>query len=292
MLVLVSTANWVSGWSIYWLCYIVGLCGICFIVSSLDSRVVRWVLIGGMISQMYFRYVGIPGMDWEIEIDDHLGGWGTVRHAIRYSTIVFVGILALIKELDTSKRVYIKIACGVLICFGLFSMVGAYSNALIAIMIIILYTYLVKYLGYRKFWSVPIPAWFALVGVLLFLLLKPNGFELDSGRIALWSECWHSITESANTFFLGHGTHSYNLFVNTAHPHNEYLALWYDFGFIGLFFILGIIGLIICMSFGEMWLLMALIGILISFGTNSVRYPDMSILLAILSGLAVKHADS
>lgn len=76
--------------------------------------------------------------------------------------------------------------------------------------------------------------------------LKFKGGDLNtSGRLRLWSATWHAVPEHP---WVGHGPGQAQYFiqhefVTVEHPHNEYLRLLYDTGWIGL--VLWVLGMLL-----------------------------------------------
>lgn len=276
--------NWVDGYTVFWLYYMIGAIGISLYTFFVDEKYVVTALLAMAICQIAIEF--IFGVKWYTDYgrvdDQHCLGWGSVRHSIRYSTILYGGFIATwywIRKLQSRWKLLLLIP----VMAFLFFIFKSYSNTIMAITVVSLGIMIGK-----KFGKYGIISFLTFI-VFLYVFIRPSGFGLDGDRAAWWPFVWKEILANKMQFLFGHGLYSWYLNCASAHPHCELFHFIYEFGLFSTILIVGAIMLLGLCSMSTFWVFIGFGGVTSSFLTNSARYPDMTLIWMIFLGLTFKQ---
>jgi O-Antigen ligase len=206
-------------------------------VPGTPVRLLRWIVAGAVLGACgYLVTVAAAGAGSD--------GFYLARGV---GVVAWIGMVAAVPLAASSRKALLACAVLVVACALSLSRTSTAVCLLLALAIVI-----------RPDKRVPVRlllAWSAsLVGcaalaVAFFAPLRDRFLRNDnesiaglpigsSGRVNIWREVWESIQQSP---LYGHGTGTAQRLVSgtfgenyIAHPHNEYLRLWHDFGIAGL----------------------------------------------------------
>lgn len=282
-----SAFFWVGGYTIYHLFFLISIAGIVATVSIADPKWIYRSLLLAIPIQIFFSYlVKIP---WFLELNNHLGGWGTVRHAIRCSTLMYAGVIAGLQIFKHDKNPLWRQFAVLNIMGGIFVIFHAYSNIIIAITVCSLILWMVHH---EKYYYAVVLTLFA---VTVYMYVKPEGFVIDQGRLLLWNNTLGHIRKDVADLALGKGIGSWGLWATAVHgdyvghPHCEFLQILFEHGVAGIIVSHSIFLLLFLLCMGNGNLMIGYTGVSLSFFTNSGRYPDMALVWAIFAGLALNR---
>jgi len=265
------------------------------------EKIFKALVIANIIQLAITYYNLIPWIDSFSEFGK-LYTFGSARHTIRYSTVLFAGLIGCmynffavrrhkgktIKD-DLWRSISIMVAIATLL-----SLYHAYSNTILALTGLLIIGY-----GFKKLNPVIFGffSYFLIITIcflLHFKLISLDGFELDAGRAKYWlaviQDFYH--TDWISKVF-GHGIGYWRLYCrnlglpNLGHPHNEYLLTIYEYGLCGLavFCFVILYGLNKCKS--NFYVFSGLLLISISLATNSLKeYPEVGLIWAVYLGMA------
>lgn len=306
-LIIQGFAWYVPGYTGFEMVEYIGMLGLMFLVSRGESQYVWRALAAMILIQAAFTFLpvhklyGIPklwGNSYEGLKTEHnllLYGFGTVRHRIRFATLMFVGVVACIMMVTNPKEnpwwKGAAISTGLL---GLFLMWYSFSNTILLCCILTA----IALIAEKK----PRMAGtlFVLVGITgtLLILGEKFGFVIDEPRKIMWKVALAGTFDSAKHAFFGHGLESWELFTGilpqvngVGHPHNEYLKLLFENGIVGMLCLFNSLIMIIMFSERKFIPCFGFSMLLLSFATNGMTsYVDMFSITAIMGGLVLGEA--
>lgn len=285
--------GYVDGYTIYKIAEYVGIWALMVVASNSDKKYILYALVIAAFIQIAYTYFPINklyGLNdyWRMQIDIksnfnmNLYGWGTVRHKIRFATIIISGIIASLVLFKTTKnRIHLMA-----IPLFLFVVLHSYSNTIITLIAIVVICFIA-----RKNITLAIFA-----GLFLIFAIKlfgsAYGFGLDSGRSEYWKI---AISEPLKNmkFLFGYGLGYWQLLHGNlvGHPHNELLLIFFEHGAIGLLFGFCFYFLMSILKTNN-YVFFGFLIISISFLTNSmINYPDMYSVWALWGGMAIEDCN-
>jgi hypothetical protein len=288
-LCLLSLPNWVNGWTEYQCAFLVGLT--CIVLLSMRAKTV-WIMramaISVIIQSAVHHFSLIPWANhFPFATDDV---WGTFRQHIRYSTIMYAGLVGAwwIAHNRHGWERGAGWAVGSLACFEI-----VHSNAHIPLACAAVSLAILISARYKN--RVAYAAWAVLaIGVGYMLWHGVHTLGWTHGRYPIWPVAAAAICDSWQSIIIGHGAGSWQLWTGAygltylTHPHSSALEMIFCFGFAG--FAVTAWAVLGCAVLG-MWspvIMLGFLGLCASTLTNSAMYPEVALLIATFAGQCLK----
>lgn len=217
--------------------------------------------------------------------------YGTMRHHIRFATLMFAGMLSAVWMVQHEKSLNFKLLAWVILPSTIAAIVVAGSHTILALAAAGLCVIAVLKYGRNALYV------FAVLAAMAICFEGPKQFTADDGRKSMWKTAIRESTESVPAFLIGHGIGAWELQAgaigqkNVGHPHSSILSMVYEQGFIGfvLWAVIVIAALLLCAGEPVLMLLFGLVTA--STFTNSLfYYYDIELIWALLLGAAYRRA--
>ena len=281
--------RWIPGYTDFEIAKIVGALGIMVLVYHSNPKWVWRILVLFAVFHGILCYTF--DFNWLVKHGNKnlAFGYGAFRNHIRYSTIVFAGVIAGYQLFKTERGAW-KFFGAASAIFGVVGIFAAYSNIVIIITVL---AGLAILLHEGKTKIAFAAAIICIVGILVFYGGKDFWIGNDAGRCQMIWYALHGITDSVTSFFVGHGAGSWILNVGvfdakqSGHPHNEALHILYEYGTAGLIVLASYAVLVIYFGSGSFLAQLGFIMVLFSSLGNSLRYPEIVFITAVFAGLCL-----
>lgn len=282
--ILRSAFNFVPGYTAFEIAKIVGFIGIILLTSMSNKKIVyRSILLMAVLHLLVTYFVRF---DWELTTQNKRFIFGVTRSYIRYSTIIYAGLLAAYYCFKNDNKTW-KIFSAIFIPIGLVSIFHAYSNTLLTITVLTIII-LIAINGKGNIAFVLL-----CLSIAVALFFTDKGFSLDGDRLSMWKAATLKPCSSIKTILFGYGVGFWPLLsgsmglLNAGHPHSELLNIFFDQGLIGIFVWVSFLAIILVLKETDYISKIGVLMIVISTLTNSARYPYIFILIAVFCGLSI-----
>ena len=280
---------WVPGYTIYALSLWLSVMLLAVFVAKCDPEYVSWAFLLIVVVQFFSNYWKL--VPWAHDYGDNYQ-YGTVRHTIRYTTLLYVGVIGCLELVVKKDR--FKIAMGSIMgavsLYTIFT-IRPTSHTIVAITCL---TFVVLAIRYSKMIVVP---YMVICAVVVVYVYFKGDMILDHARNGWWSGTLSECFATIKSMVVGRGfysfplTHGESSFCTPWHPHNELINVLYDVGITGTIAILGFVGWITYRLRNSFVRMVGFLGVSGSMLTNSVRYPDMAFIWAFFIGSALYEQD-
>jgi hypothetical protein len=288
-LCLLALPNWVNGYTEFRLAEIVAIWGVCVVCMRCDARPIMLALCLSVVVQAAIMHFGL--IHWQLsDLARNDSPWGTFRQHIRYSTIMYAGMMGAwyTFKLGGAWRL-LAVAVGVLALGEI-----VYSNS--HTLLFIAWASAFALLYYRRNKVGMLLALAVAVGVGSIAVSGVLHVGITHGRYLIWQAALTHIFDSWKTAIIGHGPGAWYLhtgeygFNALTHPHSSLLGLLYGFGLVGLLVMVWVICGVFALGSNGGSLAVAFVGLVVSTFTNSFMYPEIYFLVAIFAGLSLRGA--
>ncbi len=256
-----------------------GVLGLAFWASRVDRK---WIFRGLLISailQIFFTYA--KTINWAADYSE-LYSWGSMRHRIRYCTMIYAGVLSAWNIYHNKKEPLIwQITAIIGFIAGIATIVHAKSDTIILITALSL-----AFLILRKY---------GLVWGLVFTsacIMAGTALEMDglTCRLVWWEYAFEQWRIGLKPALIGFGVGSWQLVCGIHgfpwHPHNDFLLLLYEQGLIGVLFWFYAFGISFLFGTRNITTTTVFFFLTLSFFTNSgLMYPEMFFLWVLFFGM-------
>jgi hypothetical protein len=296
VLIALSALNWVGGYSIYSIAFFAAVLILPLFLRECKLELLIYAVLAACIFQFFAGEMKL--IPWTNDFGGQYS-FGSVRHAIRYSTYMLAGVV--VSAIAMTFKKYRKDRFMVSLCaIATFLSVLQIFNINYASQTVqtLFFVFLIvsAFMYTQSFFFFPMLFVIAVTATFTYLA-NPSLFAVDLPRFTWWAKAFELSFENVGAVMFGHGVEAWRLICATfqfpPHPHNEIIHILYEFGIVGVFAALfGVISVFVEMVKKNILAGFGFAVIVASFLTNSGRYPDMAILASIFAGIGLNKCES
>lgn len=279
--IILGLRSYVSGYTMFLIAKFVGFMAIAYIASRCERKYIFISLIATIPIQAIINYSNI--IPWKMEYDGI--NWGSFRNAIRFSTVIYSGLISCVWGWNYYKGVLQRALIGTIAAIGLYMLYFAHSHTIWAILFI---TAMVLFYN-RKYSYI-----WVCIAIIALLIICSTGLDHNVfSRVGLWKSVLLESVKNEGVFLTGHGIGSWVLlcgeigFTNCGHPHNQLLSILFETGLTGVFVSAFSIGGIMFLGLTGRISIAGFIGVTLSTLSNSIEYPSVWLMWSLFAGICI-----